>query len=226
MRRELILCALTATLLGPLTLDAHAASAPAPKDLKAALVTKWKGKKFSLRSGTVKSLAARPTEWGYSRMPARCKTPATEGLLYSSRVVHALGKQPAALATLSTKGSYYGETLISVPATASAGLFKPVVPKGCARVKVKHYDGKRITVRIVKVHDLPAIPGATVTAIKMKFTPSPWESLPNPESMLTVVRSGPLVMETYTDSADGDVETVANAFTEAAWRRATGKLLP
>jgi hypothetical protein len=221
MRRALTFAALAAFLIAPTAPAAAATAAPSPKQLKQALITRWQGEKAGLvRSGTARSVIRGQRSWAYSRLPARCRTAATAGLLFSSRVA---GDRPAAMSTISTKGSFFAETLVSVSAGTGGKAFKQVVPPGCAKVKVRH-GGKNVTVRIVKVRDLPAIPGATVTAVKTTLSPSPWGHLPRPELMITVVRSGSLVMETFTDSGDGDVEEVANAFTEAAWRRAASRV--
>ncbi|MGI5267582.1 hypothetical protein ACQEUU_00345 [Nonomuraea sp. CA-218870] len=215
MRRFFITGALTASMFVSLVpAAAHAAADPTAKQLKRALITKWKGKKAHLvRSGTARSVIAGQDRWSYSRLPDRCQTAATVGLLFSGR----LGGRPAAMSLINTRGSFYGETLVSVP--SSTRLPAQAVPPRCGRVTVKHYDGKRITVRITKVTDLPDIPGARVSAVKVSLTPSPWKHLPKPEYMVTVVRSGSTVMETYADASNGNVERVANGFTEAAWRR-------
>ncbi|MEV1249111.1 hypothetical protein ACIBO2_29010 [Nonomuraea sp. NPDC050022] len=64
-----------------------------------------------------------------------------------------------------------------------------------------------------------------MSAVKTTLSPSPWKHLRQPEFMVTVVRSGSLVLETFTDGSDGGVETTANAFTVAAWQRDSGGVL-
>lgn len=213
MRRSFIVGPLTVALLVSLTpAAAHAAAAPTAKQLKRALITKWKGKKADLvRSGTGRSVVAGQDDWALSLVPARCRTAATAGLLFNG---HLRGR-PAAMSMLSVGGSFYGQVLVSVP--PSTRLPAQTVPPRCGRFTAK-YDGRRITVRIREVTDLPRIPGAKVSALKMTFSPSPWKHITRPETMLTVVRKGSIVMETYSDR-NGNVEQVANAFTEAAWRR-------
>ncbi|NRQ36227.1 hypothetical protein HII36_30975 [Nonomuraea sp. NN258] len=186
---------------------------PTAAQLKKALVTKWNGKKAHLvRSGKGRSVIAGQADWAYSRLPGRCRTATTAGLLFTG---HLTGR-PAALSMLDTGKSFHGETLISVP--PSVRLPARSVPPRCDRVVVRD-GGKKITVRIVPVTELPHIPGAEVSAVKMILSPSPWSHLRHPELMLTVVRSGSVVLETYTDSGDGHVEQAANAFTVAAWSR-------
>ncbi|WP_214320265.1 hypothetical protein [Nonomuraea sediminis] len=216
MRHALVLSTLTLALLPLLAQDAQAAGDPTAKQLKRALITTWAGKKAEkVRSGTADSVMAGESGWAFSRLPARCKTSATAGLAIDKRT----WGRPAALSMITAMGHFYGETLITM-----AKPPRQAVPAGCARLKVKYYNGKRITVTITKVTDLPDISGAEVSAVKTTLTPSPWPHLSHPEFMLTIVRSGSLVMEAYTDSADGDVESAANPFTEAAWRRASGRL--
>ncbi|MEV4103155.1 hypothetical protein AB0J42_23100 [Nonomuraea sp. NPDC049649] len=111
MRRSFIVGPLTVALLVSLTpAAAHAAAAPTAKQLKRALITKWKGKKADLvRSGTGRSVVAGQDDWALSLVPARCRTAATAGLLFNG---HLRGR-PAAMSMLSVGGSFYGQVLVS-----------------------------------------------------------------------------------------------------------------
>ncbi|WP_188186910.1 hypothetical protein [Nonomuraea sp. SYSU D8015] len=196
MRRALTFAALAAFPIAPIAQRPHrpaaaATAVPSPKQLKQALITRWLGEKLAWCGRARRGRSSGAAQLGPQPPSCPLQAAATAGLLFSSRVA---GDRPAAMSTIATKGSFFTETLVSVSAGTGGKAFKQVVPPGCAKVKVRH-GGKNVTVRIIKVRDLPAIPGATVTAVKTTLSPSPWGHLPRPELMITVVRSGSLVME-------------------------------
>jgi hypothetical protein len=223
--------ALSSTLaLLPATAAAASDDPHSSGELKAALIRKKDGlsgyKAFKPAATTATRFLNGKTRyysWAFSHTPDRCRTSATTGLLFDSAKVELFPSAPAAMAEFWSKYAL-GESLISVPADLPDSTFKQVIPSSCRKFHTK-FHGKRITVRIVRLKSaqLPVIPGAYVVGAKMILPPHLWGNAVHGENTIIVVRSGTLVLETYTDTF-GSVDAKAISFTLKAWQRASSLL--
>ncbi|GAA3607872.1 hypothetical protein GCM10022419_111040 [Nonomuraea rosea] len=236
MKDLMMLVTSTALLLGSAG-PAYAAALPAPKPehtagaLKKALLTKKDGfsgyKVRHVATGTAARFLAgrtRQRSWASSFLPSRCRSSATAGLLFDPRKVARIPNAPAASIEMWADDQALGETLISVPADLPHSVVQGKLPRGCGKVRATH-KGKRITVRVKKLPAavLPDITGATVSGFKTVVPAGVWGNARPAEVNLVVVRSGALVLETYTD-AFGHVDGSSAEFTEKAWKRALDRL--
>ncbi|MER7498878.1 hypothetical protein AB0L05_07200 [Nonomuraea pusilla] len=204
-------------------------SAPTAAQLKAALVRHRDGyRTLHVVAGKAATFTGRRSGmrgWAFSAIPPRCRTSGTTGLLWDRKAVHRFRGRPAAAVELSGVGHALGESLISVPASLPDSVFRARVPASCEKLRVS-YNGRRIKVRIkpIPAAELPVIPGATVSGVKTVLPPL-WGRKKPAELALVVVRSGPLVMETYADGW-GSVRPTSTSWTTTAWERALATLRP
>ncbi|MFD1535879.1 hypothetical protein [Nonomuraea guangzhouensis] len=235
MKRIPILMTAAALVLSvPAPAHATARSAPEPEhtvgELRKALLTKKDGfsgyKVHHVAAGTASRFLAGRTKqesWALSFMPSRCRSSATAGLLFDPKTVARIPDAPAAAIELWGEQTL-GETLVSVPADLPDSVVRGKLPRGCGKIRATH-KGKRITVRVKKLSGdaLPDIPGATVSGFKTVVPTGVWGNAKPGEGNLIVVRSGALVLETYTD-VFGHVDGKAAKFTVKAWERALDRL--
>jgi hypothetical protein len=227
-----IVLALTALIVaGTAAVPASAAVAPhdyTAKELKAALIQKKAGyKTLHIAAGTAGRFAAGKSgipNWAFSGLPARCRTAGTTGLLWDKSLLAEFSATPAAAVELSGTGHALGASLVSVPDSLPASIFRARVPKACASLLVS-YQGKRIQVKIapIPVADLPVIKGASVSGVVTTLPAGLWGHKTGSQKALIVVHYKTFVLETYTD-AFGSVKTTSISWTAAAWRRAIATL--
>ncbi|WP_344578513.1 hypothetical protein [Nonomuraea roseoviolacea] len=165
----------------------------------------------------------RQRSWAGRLVPARCRTSATAGLLFDPAKVARFPDAPAAAVEMWGDRAL-GEALVSVPGDLPRAAVEGRLPRGCGAFRARH-GGKTITIRVRRLSEdvLPDIPGATVSGFKRVTPAGVWGNTRPGETNLIVVRSGRLVLETFTD-AFGPVDAYSAEFTLKAWRQALERL--